>query len=156
MTITKIHVIHKTEDIQRYVPAHLADSFDVSEWLVDPDLTNVQGSPPHHWLVINDEVVLKDQAGIDAADLAFNTGRANAIIEQFSDKRSIVRAVVLALVDILNDRATDFNTLRQGIEDATSLASVQAVAAGITPQNDTITPIQARNFIRARLDNLEL
>lgn len=63
-------VIHRTTyEIRRNVTAA---SYDPAEWLINPDLSGVQGVPDYYWKVVGDSVVEMDaaeKAAVDAARL---------------------------------------------------------------------------------------
>lgn len=148
----RIHVLHKTNGDYRFVKANIANTFD-SDWLVDPDTSAVDDSPWYHWEVVADLVVLKDQAGRDAADALWDADRENQTMVNFSDEKSLLRAAILTLVDIMNSRASDFNEMKNAIVNSGSLGALQTAVAAIGDQPESVTPVQARDAILNRLRN---
>jgi len=61
--------------------------YDPAEWLINPDLTAVEGSPKRYWLLDeNEALVLKDQAGREAADESELSILKEALLSQIDEK----------------------------------------------------------------------
>lgn len=73
-------VIHRT--LLNRVDTSDLDAYPPSDWLCDPDLSAVAGHPTRHWRIVDDQVVLKDEAGIAAADLAYLTTIKEMVMDQ--------------------------------------------------------------------------
>lgn len=115
------------KDVRRSV--HTPD-FPNTEWLVNPDLSEVEGWPTRYWDIQGDLVVLVDQATRDARDQEIVDVRvADAITAAKNeyDQQQILRAVVLTIID-------EINVLR--------------AQHSLPPR----TPAQARTAVRNKLD----
>lgn len=58
--------------------------YSSQDWLINPDLSNVQGVAEKYWKIVNDEVVEMDQSekdAVDAAELAAYKKAKNLIID---------------------------------------------------------------------------
>lgn len=79
--------------------------YPVSDWIINPDLSAVQGWETVYWDIVGDNVVLADQATRDAraAELVANqelVGRNNA--KERYDEEDLFRALALTIMDELN------------------------------------------------------
>jgi len=130
-----------------------AKIFDPSLWLVNPSLP-FKAPHPSHWMVEpgTDNVILRPSEDIETDDAARSINRRDAIADRFDREQSLMRALAMTLLDELNNRADDFNALRDSILDASSLADVKAAGGAIQPRQ-TRTAQQLKAAIRARLDN---
>lgn len=68
--------IHRTtlEVRSRGVPKDLSDP----DWIVNPDLSEVEGQPKRYWKIVGDAVQLMTQAERDAVDAAADAARIAA------------------------------------------------------------------------------
>lgn len=129
------NVLHRTIGAtapytKQYLVSVNTQDYNPSEWLINPDLSAVQGFSPVYWDVVGDSVVLVDQATRDArdAELAAITAAAELQREKDSyDQKAVLRALALVLLD-------EVNILR--------------AQHSLPPR----TAAQARNAIRAKLD----
>lgn len=51
-----------------YLPSVHTPDYPPSQWLINPDLSAVEGQPRIYWKIVDDEVQLMDQAERDAVD----------------------------------------------------------------------------------------
>ena len=149
----RVLVISKAGDQWRYVRARDLAPFLNTDWLINPDLSAVAGTPEHHWTVVNDAVVLKSQADRDAADLAVKNARMDAQANRLDQESDVYRAAFVELLADRNSQAAAINALRRAILDATNLATLKTAVEAIPAQPENVTPAQFKTRVRNRLDN---
>lgn len=129
------NVLHRTIGLnhpyqKKYKTSVNTGEYSPAEWIINPDLSAVQGFNTIYWNINGNSVTLADQATRDARDTEILAGQTlakrDAEKERF-DNEDVLRAVVRLLVD-------EINILR--------------VAAGLQPR----TAAQARTAIRNAID----
>ena len=80
-----------TKEYRRSV--HTPD-FPSADWIINPDLSSVDGWPSRYWSVTGDIVSLMDQASRDALDAAFLETQRDQQAAELTDPRSLLRALV--------------------------------------------------------------
>ena len=72
----------------------------MAEWILNPDMSAVEGFPSQYWIITGDAVTLMDQAERDAVDAAA-LSRAGQTAAAWSNRKPI-RAVMPLALDELN------------------------------------------------------
>lgn len=72
------------------------------DWVINPDLSAVDGQPIKYWKIVGDEISLMsvaEQAAVDADEL-----QKNKLSLESESNAGILKAVIAALVNIINIR----------------------------------------------------
>lgn len=122
-----------------------------AEWIHNPDYSQVAGIPAKYWKVVGNQVLPMVTGERDAVDAALLEQYRNEEAQRFSKVGDTQRAIVLLLLDQLNDRSTAFNALLSALQNATSLADLKSRVQLIDPlpTYDTAQVIQA---VRNKMD----
>lgn len=116
-----------TKELRRSVNT---PDYDEASWIIDPDLTQVEGFPAKYWIIESGDIItLADTATQAAIDAALETVRITA--EKESEKTRLDNErVLVALGHILVD---EFNQLRQlhSLPDRTFAQLVAAIKGEI-------------------------
>ena len=116
-----------TKELRRSVNT---PDYDEAGWIIDPDLTQVEGFPAKYWIIESGDIItLADTATQAAIDAALETVRITA--EKESEKTRLDNErVLVALGHILVD---EFNQLRQlhSLPDRTFAQLVAAIKGEI-------------------------
>ena len=144
-----IFVINKNNLEVRQIKEKDSIGFD-SNWLINPDLSQVEGHPFWHWQVVNDQVVLKSSADMALADSQILDARAQAISNKIDD-RSFQRAFARLVLNEINRLSVAINETRDAISTASSLAEAQTniQALGSEPER---TLAQLKNQLKNSVD----
>ncbi len=128
--------------------------FNVAEWIINPDLTDVAGSPRRYWKITGDIVTPVDASEritIDAAILADRVVSEKAEAKtQFAVSRRL-KALAELLVVEFNNHTQRTNAILLAIASATNLSSLKASIALINdlPVRDFT---QLKNAIDSNID----
>ena len=116
-----------TKELRRSVNT---PDYDEAGWIIDPDLTQVEGFPAKYWIIESGDIItLADTATQAAIDAALETVRITASKESEKTRLDNER-VLVALGHILVD---EFNQLRQlhSLPDRTFAQLVAAIKGEI-------------------------
>jgi hypothetical protein len=124
--------------------------YPVAEWIINPDMSAVDGYSSQYWIITGDVVTLMDQTQRDAVDAnAIEMTRDNTadVLEQ---PEAYPRAYALVALDELNAHALKTNAILDAVDAATTLADLKTRIAAITdyPQR---TIQQMQNAVRSKL-----
>lgn len=120
--------------------------YSVSEWILNPDLSSVEGVPDVYWDISGDSVTAVDQATRDARDAeiaALELERRRAGAENEFDSQLVLRAVVELLLGEINRLRSQFNQTTAEVPQLT------------TTTFSDITRAQARASIRNKIQELQ-
>ena len=78
------NVLHRTT--KRYLKSVNTPDYDVSDYIVNPDLAAVTGFESKYWIITGDVVALMDQAARDAVDAQETADRIAAIKQALKDR----------------------------------------------------------------------
>lgn len=142
--------LHRTtKEVLRSVPsAELPEP--VANYIEEPDLSLLDTVPVKYIKIEGDDLVEMTRAEKNAVDAAELSTQRDAETAQFDAPESVIRALVLVLLDELNAHAATTNAILNAIDNATSLADLQT-AIGAISNLPSRTPSQARTAIRNRL-----
>ena len=73
-----------------------------ADWIHAPDLSAVTGFASKYWIVTGDVVSLMDQATRDAIDATAETIQLDAIADELTQARTILRAFAEVVLDEIN------------------------------------------------------
>ena len=93
------HVLHRVSKAFR--KSVNTPDFPTADWIVNPDLTAVQGQPDKYWTITGDVVGLMNQSERDAVDVLDEAGVKDSIVNQF-DVSDIPRLVAEAILSEIN------------------------------------------------------
>lgn len=119
--------------------------FDPGAWIINPDLSAVEGVPDRYWTISGDTVTAVDQATRDARDAevaALRIASERAEARDSFDAQIVLRAVTELLIDEVNRLRAQFNSTTGEVSQLT------------TTRFSQITPKQARQAIRAKIAEL--
>lgn len=85
-----------------YTRSPSGDNFDTNVYVVDPDMSPVDGVSTKYWLLTGDVLSVMDQAAQDAVDAVETTDRLDAISDRLDDSEDIQRAFARLVMDELN------------------------------------------------------
>ena len=128
--------------------------------LINPVIDgSVAGQPIKYWKVVNSVVVLMTQgerdavdAALAAANLASQRARAKGIFDSTASDGKVLKAIVLLLIDELNDLRGWLVDFKAEVAAASNLADLKTRVAGLPNMTDR-TSAQARTAIRGKIDN---
>ncbi len=124
--------------------------FDPVDWIINPDLSAVQGVSNRYWVITGDTITEMSQAEKDALDYATLQAARNAIANQIDQNEDILRATLLVILEELNAHALKINGILDSADNATSLADFKTRMAAIAdyPQR---TIAQLKTSVRNKL-----
>lgn len=93
------NVLNRTT--KQYLISVNTPEYPTGQWIINPDLTAVQGFDSKYWQITGDEVNLMPQAQRDAVDVAELNARNDAIANQLTDN-PYYSGLVQALIDEIN------------------------------------------------------
>lgn len=148
------NVIHRTT--LQFLRSVNEPDYPEPTWKHNPDMSAVAGVAEKYWKAPPDwnapsaGPVEQDAGEKAATDAALLTAGRDSETATFDDLESYLRAIVLVLVDELNDHSTAINGILDAIDNANNLADMKSAVALIAdvPQR---TPAQARTAIRNKL-----
>jgi hypothetical protein len=133
-----------------YIPSANTPDYPVAEWIINPDMSAVEGFPSQYWIITGDIVTLMDQAQRDAVDAqALNTSR-DTTAAVLNEPEAYPRGYALVALDELNAHALKTNAILDAVDAATTLADLKTRIADIAdyPQR---TIQQMQNAVRNKL-----
>lgn len=81
-------------------PASLPEP--LANYISEPDLSAVDGFASKYWIITGDVISLMDQAARDVVDAAEDSDRLDAIADELTQTRSILKAFAEVMLDQLN------------------------------------------------------
>ena len=117
-------VVNRTTN--QYLQSVNTGDFPSQDWIINPDLSAVEGQPTKYWVITGDVITLADQATRDAIDAAELDASRDETADHMNNPEALVRALGLVILDEIN-----------------ILRSIEAL-----PER---TPSQLNQAIRARL-----
>ena len=75
--------------------------FPSGDWIINPDLTSVQGRPSKYWAISGDVISLMNNPERDAVDALENASIKDSIVNRF-DVEDIPRLVAEAILSEIN------------------------------------------------------
>lgn len=125
--------------------------YPIQDWIIDPDLSAVQGVQSIYWVITGDEVMEMSQAEKDAVDAQELADLYDKLADTLEQSDSYDRAIALTLLDGVNNLSGKITGILNAIDNATNLASLKSAIAAITdaPQR---TPAELKAALRARLE----
>jgi hypothetical protein len=106
--------------------------YPVAEWIINPDLTAVEGFPSQYWIITGDIVTLMDQAQRDAVDAAALDQSRDNTAQVLEQPEAYPRGYALVALDELNAHALKTNAILDAVDAATTLADLKTRIAAIT------------------------
>ena len=100
----------------------------LADWISEPDLSAVTGFVYKYWTITGDVISLKSQAERNAIDAAEDTSQLDAIANELTQTRSIMRAFAEVVLDEINILRVD-----------------------MSPPGTPRTLVQLRNAVRSKL-----
>jgi hypothetical protein len=124
--------------------------YPIAEWIINPDLSAVEGFPSQYWIITGDIVTLMDQAQRDAVDAAALDELRDYTAEVLEQPEAYPRGYALVALDELNAHALKTNAILDAVDAATTLADLKTRIAAIAdyPQR---TIQQMQNAVRSKL-----
>lgn len=129
--------LHRTtkQYLQSWSPNDLPEP--LANYIEDPDLSAVVGVPPKYWVITGDVITEMSQGEKDAVDAALLSAARDAEIQaQIDNLESVLRQLVILMVDEINILRQQFNTTTAEVSQATNTAFADR------------TLIQVRNQLR--------
>lgn len=124
--------------------------YPVQDWIHNPDLAAVAGSPAKYWVITGDTVSLMDQAARGAVDAAELEARRDEEAAQLVNLEGVLRAFMLIVVDEFNAHANKTNSILSAMDASTSLADMKT-RIGQIADYPIRTAEQLRTAIRNRM-----
>ncbi len=96
--------VHRTSKqfLNSVSPTDAAAIDPLVNWISEPDLSAVAGFDRKYWIVTGDVISLMDQVARDAVDAAEDSAQLDAIADQLTQTRSIMRAFAEVVLDEIN------------------------------------------------------
>jgi len=144
-------VLHKTTK-QLIESANTADYINDANWIINPDMSAVEGYGSQYWLIDQQTgaVTLMDQAARDAVDLAAINSARDATAARVDYIEDIIRALSLTLLDELNMHAERTNAILTAIDSGTTMAEIKA-SVSVIADVPIRTINQLKNALRSKL-----
>jgi hypothetical protein len=141
-------VLNRTSKV--YIPSANTPDYPVAQWIINPDMSLVEGFPSQYWIITGDIVTLMDQTQRDAVDAqALSASRDNTaqVLEQ---PEAYPRGYALVALDELNAHALKTNAILDAVDASTTLADLKTRIAAIEdyPQRSIQ---QMQNAVRNKL-----
>jgi hypothetical protein len=96
---------------KRYLKSASFDDLtdDPANYILEPDMSAVEGQPSKYWVITGDVVSLADQATRDAIDAQLLSDNRDRTADEFDDLEGIVRSFALVVLDEINVLRQQFN-----------------------------------------------
>ncbi len=124
--------------------------YPVLDWIIEPNLSAVEGRPAKYWLINGDVVTLASQAARDAIDAAILSAARDAVAAAMDATEDVIRAFALTLLDELNLHATRVTAILDAVDGATTLANLKSAVA-LIPDVPQRTVGQIKTALRGKL-----
>lgn len=129
----------------------------VVEWIIDPDMSNVEGVPKQYWKIVGDDVLEMSQAEKDAKDITLEAERVARLEYNAIDRMMVPDVAVISqeLQDYINANAvyTDSVTGLKGPPVVVQMLNVDREVYG-NPDNP-LCPDGYEDNLVSRANNLE-
>lgn len=76
--------------------------FPLAAWIINPDLSAVEGFANKYWLIAGDVVSLMSQSARDVVDADENTARLDSVADELDRVETIMRAFAEVVLDEIN------------------------------------------------------
>lgn len=141
-------VLHRTT--KQYLASANTPDYPVQDWIINPDLSAVDGWAQKYWIITGDLVSLADANARAAIDAAETEAQRDAITAQLDQTEDVLRAFMLVTLDELNAHAAKINSILTAIDGASSLANLKTAVAAIADY-PTRTAANLRAAVRNKL-----
>ena len=94
------NVLNRTT--KQYLKSANTPDYPVLDWIINPDISLVQGFPSKYWNISGDTVSLMTQLERDAVDLAETQAERDRIISEIDQLENILRAFAGVITDEIN------------------------------------------------------
>lgn len=95
------NVLHRVT--KQYRKSVNTPDFPVGVWIINPDVSAVQGFANKYWVITGDVVTLMNQISRDAIDTAEESARRDSIADELDQSQTIMRAFAEVVLDEIND-----------------------------------------------------
>ena len=104
----------------------------IANYIEEPDLSAVQGVPSRYWNIVGDAISEMSQAEKDAVDSQMDDVSRDALMqEHIDDLESVLRQIVVLIVDEINILRNQFNTTTSEVPQLTDTAFTDRTLAQV-------------------------
>lgn len=117
--------------------------YPVEDWIINPDLSAVDGFDRKYWKVDQNRVVLASELERAAIDEAEAAAAKESEVNQITDEQEVLGAIIKRLIDENAATAKLVNDLKTAITGAVSISALRAAVGAVTvPATKTIDQIR--------------
>ena len=116
---------------KQYVRSANTPDYPTVDWIIDPDMSAVDGWPSKYWVITGDTVSLMDQAARDAVDAAELSARLDNEAEGIESPQSLQRAFAEVVLDEINMLRQQFNATTAESNQLTNTAFADRTLAQV-------------------------
>lgn len=141
-------VLNRTN--KRLIRSVNTPDYPVAEWIINPDMSAVEGQSKKYWVITGDVVTLADQSTRDAIDAALLSTQRDGTAAQVDQVEDVLRASLLSILDELNTKSDKMNETLDAIDAASNFSQMKTNIAAINdaPQRNIS---QMKTVIRNKL-----
>lgn len=97
-------VLHRTT--KQFLQSANTPDHPTADWIINPDMSAVDGQPSKYWIITGDVVTLADQSTRDAIDSALLSASRDDTVAQLDEEEDVLRAFMLVVLDEINTLRT--------------------------------------------------
>lgn len=106
--------------------------YPVDDWIINPDLSEVEEFDRKYWKVDQNRVVLASELERAAIDEAEAAAVKEAEINQITDEQEVLGSIIKRLIDENAATAKLVNDLKTAIAGAASISALRAAVGAVT------------------------
>lgn len=117
--------------------------YPADDWIINPDLSEVEGFDRKYWKVDQNRVVLASELERAAIDEAEAAAAKESEVNQITDEQEVLGAIIKRLIDENAATAKLVNDLKTAITGAASISALRAAVGAVAiPATKTIEQIR--------------
>jgi hypothetical protein len=135
---------------KQFIASANTPDYPAAGWIVNPDMSAVNGQPPKYWKITGDSVSLMtagEQATADSAELSAQRDMIATAMDRLEDYS---RAFALTVLDEINLHAARVTAILDAVDGASSLAALKTAVLAI-PDVPQRTIAQLKTAVRGKL-----
>lgn len=141
---------------KQYLRSANTPDYPAADWIINPDISAVNGWPTKYWIITGDVITLMDQAArdaVDAAEAAAALADAKTEADAAPDSKEALGVEFRALIAILNQR--DNYLVNRISELQAALDTVRDTAGNAAARLDTLPASWLATNTRDRPDAVQ-
>lgn len=137
---------------KRYLTSVNTPDYPAADWIINPDMSAVDGFESKYWVITGDVITLMDLSERNAVDAAELSAKRDSIAGALDYQQDVMVEFFKLMIAELNRKSDKTNAILAAAANANNLATFKT-DMGLIANEPTRTMAQLKTALRAALDN---